>query len=277
LTGERDRVVGIPTRKSISGGASRAPVLMYHAVLATREEWTRRAPAARWYDVTADRFEQQMEFLAQTGYGTVLLEEFLSGKAPARSVVLTFDDGHESNFSVAFPVLKRCRFRAEFFVTVANVGQPGFVNWAQLSELVSAGMSVQSHGLHHQPLTGHRGSALRDEFRISKEVLERNLGAPVKYFAIPGGFANRDVYREGLAAGYEAICSSEPGLAKRSAILPRVAVTHSTSQAVFAELVSHKFLRMILMKARRQLGKAAKTLVGVQRYEALKRRALKPS
>lgn len=250
-------------------------VLMYHAVHPGQEAWARQRPGGRWYAITAPQFEKQMEYLAQQGHSTPLIHEFLSGQAPAKSVVITFDDGHETNFSVAFPILQRFGFRAEFFVTVSRVDQPGCVTWDNLKRMQDAGMSVQSHGMHHQPLTELPPDALREELLGSKEQMERVLGTRVNYFSIPGGFADQRVYREAFACGYEAICNSETGIARAGKVLRRIAVMYSTSQLVFEGIVQRKARLLFQMSAHRALANTAKALLGVQRYEDLKRLRLR--
>ena len=263
--------------RRLPGHRGRTLVLIYHAVHATLDAWKKQEAADRWYAVTADQFHKQMEHLSRAGYATSLLGEFLAQKTPPKSVILTFDDGHESNFVVALPILQRFGFRADFFVTVANIGRPGFMNWEQLRLLLDAGMSVQSHGLHHRDLTGIREDLLADELRTAKDRLECNLARPVKYFAIPGGFADRGVYLAARAAGYEAICNSEPGLARSGEVIARVGIMHSTSQTAFQGLVQRRFFRLLQMRAQRKFGKIGKTLLGVRRYEALKRLRLSSS
>jgi peptidoglycan/xylan/chitin deacetylase (PgdA/CDA1 family) len=254
------------------GSRKRTLVLTYHAVFATYEEWAKQEPSRKWYALTASQFEAQMEYLARQGFRTSLLEEFLEGTSPQKSVLLTFDDGHESIYSVVLPILRKFRFRAEFFVIVSRIGRPGYLCWQQLKELMKAGMSIQSHGLHHRPLPQLPNDTLTKELRDARKCLEQNLGTPIKYLALPGGFADRRVYREALAAGYEAICNSEPSLASVGTIIPRVTIMHSTSHAAFCDLAQRKFFRLLGIRVQREFGKAAKALLGVRRYEALKQR-----
>ena len=115
----------------------------------------------------------------------MLLHEFLAGRAPERSVVLTFDDGHKTNLSVALPILQRYGFRAEFFANVSFIGQSNFMTWEQLRSLRDAGMSVQSHGVQHDPMTEYSREELVQELRGSKEAIEGNLGSKV-IFCGPG-------------------------------------------------------------------------------------------
>lgn len=252
-------------------------MLTYHAVHATEEQWAKQDSADRWYAITAKQFEAQMKHVVEGGYGSTLLEEFLSGRAPLNPVVLTFDDGHCSNFEVVCPVLKRLKLRAEFFVTVSRVGHPGYMSWGQLAELRDAGMSVQSHGLHHKPLTNLGDAELREELQASREMIEEKLRVPVRVLSAPGGFVDKRVYKAALASGYRAVCNSEPGLARVGEIIPRVAIMHSTSQAAFEALLQAKRLELMKSLVKRGFARAAKAVLGVERYEAVKKLGLRRS
>lgn len=256
--------------------ASQALVVMYHAVQATKERWEEQDPADRWYAVTGEQFSEQMACLAEK-QETILFEEFLTGRVAEPCVVVTFDDGHESNFSVAFPILQRFNLRAEFFVTVSRVGQPGYMTWEQLAAMRNAGMSIQSHGFDHRPMTGLSDAELAEDLKSSREILERKLGKEVRYLAVPGGFVDKRVYAAALAAGYEAVCNSEPGLAHPGKIIPRVAIMHSTSLADFQKLLQAKRLTIMKSALRRAAAKAAKAVIGVERYEAIKQMGLRRS
>lgn len=268
----------IPKTKSKTAAGSASPilVLMYHAVHATTARWEEQAPADRWYGVTGDQFAEQVACLAKKRE-TLLLQEFLAGRAAKSSVVVTFDDGHESNFSVAFPILRRFNLRAEFFVTVSRIGQPGYMTWEQLASMRGAGMSIQSHGFDHRPMTGLSDAELAEDLKSSREILGQELGQEVRYLAAPGGFVDKRVYSAALAAGYEAVCNSEPGLARPGKIIPRVAIMHSTSRADFQRLLEAKRLTILKSSLRRAAAKAAKAVIGVERYEAMKQLGLRRS
>lgn len=249
-------------------------VLMYHEVHATQDRFDAQKRAGRAYSVMLDQFEQQMAFLAREGYRTLSLDEFLAGKGDERSVVITFDDGHESNLTVATPILQRHDFKAEFFITVDFVNRPRFMSWQQLRELHDAGMSVQSHGLYHQPMTEVPEDQLAAELRLARQRIEDTTKAPVNYFAIPGGFVDERVYRAASSAGFRAVCNSEPALAVPGNVIPRIAIMHSMSQQFFESLVRREPASIFRLQARRKLGRLAKTLVGMKNYEAIKSKAL---
>lgn len=71
--------------------------------------------------IPLSEFEEQMEYLFKHGYHTATLKEvedflYTKKKLPERTVVITFDDGYESNYIYAFPVLKKYGYKAAIFV-----------------------------------------------------------------------------------------------------------------------------------------------------------------
>ncbi len=91
-------------------------------VFAARPEPLReQVPVFHFHSVEPVSFEEKLQFLAANGYRTLSGEEFracIAGEKPipARSVLLTFDDGRASLYSVAFPLLQRYGFQALSFI-----------------------------------------------------------------------------------------------------------------------------------------------------------------
>ncbi|MBB4825036.1 peptidoglycan/xylan/chitin deacetylase (PgdA/CDA1 family) [Sporosarcina luteola] len=87
------------------------PVLVYHHILPS-EMMTTTAST-----VSLESFEQQMAYLAERGFQTLVaqqLYDYLEGRlvVPTRSVVITFDDGLLSSKEYAYPILKQNGFQA---------------------------------------------------------------------------------------------------------------------------------------------------------------------
>lgn len=78
-------------------------------------------PVFTFHSVEPTRFEAQLQFLKINGYHTVTTNEFyemITGarRIPERSVMLTFDDGLGSVWSIAFPLLKKYKMTAVCFI-----------------------------------------------------------------------------------------------------------------------------------------------------------------
>ena len=144
---------------------SYVPILMYHQVAADSEI---RKPGGR-YVLAASDFEEQMELLTHLNYSTVTLSDFVAyakgeTSLPMKPVIITFDDGHESNYKVAYPILKRFALTAAFFVVVSHLDSPGSLTVKQMEEMNAEGMSIQSHTLTHPYL-----------IKLDKGQMEREL------------------------------------------------------------------------------------------------------
>src|SRR6185369_9796043 len=89
------------------------------------------------------------------GYKVLALKDlpaFLQGERalPAKTVVLTFDDGYESVYRHAFPVLRKHGFTATVFVYTDFVGAGDALTWSQIQEMHASGLvDIQAHSKTH--------------------------------------------------------------------------------------------------------------------------------
>ncbi len=247
-------------------------VLMYHAIPRRRGELENADPR---YAVDTDAFRHHLRQAAARGLAVRSVRDLLAGAAGGGqgAVGLTFDDGHESNFSQAFPLLQDLGATADFFVNPAVVGGKGFVTWAALREMADHGMSIQSHGYTHRYFDDLARDEVRRELYESKAMLEDRLGRPVNLFAPPGGRITPEVTRIAWELGYEAVCTSRPGCwngrgGRRE--IPRLAVLATTTgQAVDAWMIG-RTAAVAVQAARYRLARWAKRALGNRRYDAVR-------
>lgn len=243
----------------------RVAVLMYHGI--ERQNAAGTDLAARKYHVPEAQFHAQLAALAS--FRTVLLSELDRGgetgaAGRARRVVLTFDDGLESVYEIAWPLLQARGARAEVFINPASVGAAGYANWRQLRAMAEAGMAIQSHGWAHLDLTRLPPRLLRESLFRSKAEIEERIGAPVETLAVPFGLCDRRVIALALEAGYRRICNSSADFARPGvSCVPRFAVYRSTSAAEVLRLASlqrtaraRRAAREVLVAAPRRLKRA---------------------
>jgi peptidoglycan/xylan/chitin deacetylase (PgdA/CDA1 family) len=165
--------------------------------------------------VSPQTFEQQMKFLRQLRYSVLTLDEAVDAirnrKYPARSVVITFDDGYKDNFTYAFPVLKKYRIPAAVFLIYAKVGTPGYLTWDEVRQMQDSGLVVFcSHTLTHKVLTLIPQEEAAKEISESKKLLADKLGRPVEYLAYPVGAYDGFDRKRAMAAGYKAAFCTNP-------------------------------------------------------------------
>lgn len=262
-------------RRLADAVSSRVPVLMYHGLFASPGELAGRTKAEARYWVPAGAFERQMEALLAAGYRTVPLEALLPGAPPlavSRPIVITFDDGHASDHALALPIVRRSGSRSEHFLTVGRIGSEGFLGWAQVDDLVCAGMGIHSHSLTHPDLEALTAEALSRELRDSKGLLEEHTGRVVHFLALPGGSgATATVAAAARAAGYRGICTSQVGLNEPGAepyALRRIPVLADTSLDQLLAWAGGAGLGRLAL-ARSAL-RTTRRVIGAGRYQRLK-------
>ncbi|MGA2819347.1 MAG: polysaccharide deacetylase family protein [Anaerolineales bacterium] len=220
-----------------------APILLYHHVgeeqLQSGDESTSR------YDVTPADFKAQLEMLQELGYHTVRVSQIASallgqGTLPQRPIVISFDDGWVDEFQTIFPLLQENGDVGTFYIPSTYPGAPGTVTWAELKEMVSAGMEIGSHSRTHGHLASMTQGQAWAEVRLSKVDLEKALGVTVDTFAYPYGEFSPDLGRMVSEAGYHAAVGLGPsplqGLGNIF-YLNRIEIQGSESLAAFLKIL----------------------------------------
>ena len=219
------------------------PILMYHHV----GDWGEsRADWAPWV-VRSKEFRAQMDWLVANGFHTITFRELLAGQkagesVPAKSVIISFDDGWSAQESVVRAELEPRGMHAVFFVYTAAVGatpnNSGYISWEQLRILESAGHEVQSHTVSHGRLTDMPPSQLDREMRESRATIEREMHHSVEVVAYPFGIYDERVMRAASAAGYEFGLRADADLVVGKPLqyrMPRIRVGYDDGIEVFAE------------------------------------------
>jgi len=191
-------------------------------------------PAFWYHTVEADAFGEDLRFLQRNGYVTLTADELLDHiegrrSAPARAVVLCFDDGAVNLYSVVFPLLREFSCRAVAFVAPhfhsSVSGGDGVADrpctWQEIREMHDSSLvDFQSHTFGHRyvprwpepvELTGidprFQGLdgapvSMREDFQLARETIEARLGKQVQHLAFPRHDGTAEAVRVGLECGY---------------------------------------------------------------------------
>lgn len=199
-------------------GGNDAAILMYHSV-GESVDWQ---PGV---DISVEAFAAQMDFLKRHNYNVISLDELVGllknrSKIPARTVVITFDDGYMNNYTRAYPILRKYNFPATFFIIVNYLGKKKkfygremeFMTPEVLKEMLASGIvTIGSHTKDHfylPDITDER--ILRDQIEGSKKELEKITGKEVLFFSYPIGGYNFLVRDMVGRAGYKAALTTMP-------------------------------------------------------------------
>ncbi len=104
------------------------------------------------------------------------------------TLTLTFDDAKASVYDAAYPMMRERGVVGEIGVVVNEVGNEGYMTWAQLQELYDAGWGIASHSLTHPNLATIPLADAQYEILKSKLWIEENMtGVQVLRFIQPQG------------------------------------------------------------------------------------------
>jgi len=214
--------------------AKSIPVLMYHHV----------SPAGGPLTISPENFESQIRWLAKNGYVTLTADEFArflrGAPMPAKSIVLTFDDGYLDNYVHAHPVLLRYGLNAIMFLVTSRVHDGAFrsigaeltaparthqacerlvydgradevtVRWSEV-ELMRAAGTFEFHSHTHSHLrwdqlcgdAASKRQQISADIEKSKAILNERLGSVSRHLCWPEGYFDTDYIDAARAAGYE--------------------------------------------------------------------------
>ena len=183
------------------------PVLMYHNVAPDGTECNSMT-------VTVSKLRTDFQFILDHGYTPILPRELLDPDAlPDRPILLTFDDGYVSNYTLLYPLLREYRIKAVISPIVSMPDTPWtedeFCSWEMYREMASSGLvEIGSHtyALHNldtngnyvpdgpngvQRRAGERDEAFQsrvlDDIRTSHDRIAEELGTDPVFFAYPFG------------------------------------------------------------------------------------------
>lgn len=177
---------------------SGAVILLYHSVGYSNEFFT----------VRPEDFKKQMSYLKEKKFKVISLAEL--GGLLARNetigkktVVITFDDGYEDNFLMAYPILKKNGFPATIFVVSSLIDKTikarrgtdmNILSERQMKELAHSGLiKFGSHANNHQKLAKLEEKEVEKELIDSKRMLSNILREEVASLAYPFGSYNEQV------------------------------------------------------------------------------------
>lgn len=172
-------------------------------------------------------FERALKKWRAAGWRAISLDDAVrhvrdAAPFPARSFVLTFDDGYASVYRVAFPLLRQHNMTATVFVAPGEKNARGstalptlyereMLRWHEIREMRAYGITFGAHSLTHRDLTRLDNATLDRELRAPQALLADALGEPVPLFAYPFGKYDARV-RALTAQHYAAAVSDHLGL-----------------------------------------------------------------
>lgn len=150
------------------------PIIMYHQI-------TKKSSRRGRYTVMYDEFKNDMLYLKEKGYTTIDMTDLISyvygeGRLPEKPIIITFDDGFESVYEYAYPLLKELgmcgvasivgEYTTFFTENPDHNVTYSYMDWKEVKELVKGDViEIQNHSYDlHKDNNGRKGiSKKKDE------------------------------------------------------------------------------------------------------------------
>ncbi len=249
--------------------------LMYHELRLPSRPLCHDFPGYTRYAVTEDAFRSQLTYLKSSGLPSMSLSRAMVASATQPSVVITFDDGCETDLICAAPLLKDADCDATFYVIAGFVGRRGYLDKTQLRAIVDLGFEIGCHSMTHAYLSDLGEDQLRVEVWEAKRLLEDFIGRRIDHLSCPGGRWSRRVVSMAREAGFRTVSTSRIGmntLRSDPFRLARIAVMDGTSLTDFIDTINGRGL--LIRRAKDYVLSAAKGLLGNSLYERVRSAAL---
>ena len=178
------------------------PIVMYHNITCDKSK-------AGKYTVTDNEFRKDLEYIRSNGYTTITvneLSEYVNGKAalPEKPIMITYDDGFESFYALAYPLLKQYGMKAVVSV-IGSVAEKysaiddhninySNLTWDEINEMAKSGfVEFQNHSYNmHNSQNGQRKGISKKKGESDEEykkALTADLIKAQELFSTNCGFA----------------------------------------------------------------------------------------
>jgi peptidoglycan/xylan/chitin deacetylase (PgdA/CDA1 family) len=177
---------------------------------------------------TKTEFYRQMDFLKQSNYSVISLNEaldlvFKNKEITENYIVLTFDDGCEKFYDTTFPILDSFNFPAAVYPITGFLGDVltmrgrsyphlKILSESMLIELSKVGVEIGAHTVNHLRLTSVTKSEVRYEISYSKIYLEQLLGKEIDSFSYPHGDYNNETIKLVQESGFTSALTCNYGI-----------------------------------------------------------------
>jgi peptidoglycan/xylan/chitin deacetylase (PgdA/CDA1 family) len=233
----------VAARKKGPPGKEPVPILMYHVIAEPPAD----APFPGLY-VPPGEFAEQMQALKRAGWHAVTPDRVEAywreglPLGPGKPIVLSFDNGYQSQYTQALPVLRRLGWVGEENLQLSGLPpSQGGLGQDEIHGLVKAGWELDTQGISHADLITLDAAELHEQVAVARRELQQRFHVPVNWFCYPSGHYDATVVAAVKAAGFVGSTTVVPGWAHPGDDpyrLHRLRVLGGTSAAELLALVA---------------------------------------
>ena len=136
-------------------------------------------------------FKEHLEMIKKNNIKFVNPSNFkdeLNNNKNQRKVLITIDDGYQSFYDNAWPILKESKIPFILFISTREVGKNGYMSWENIKEIEKYDfVEIGNHSHTHDYLIDFDDAAIENDLKKSISIFEENLGKNSIFFSYPFG------------------------------------------------------------------------------------------
>ena len=141
-------------------------------------------------------------------------EEELRNNRNKRKVLLTIDDGYQSFYENAWPILKESKIPFILFVSTREIGKKGYMNWQHIKELEKYDfVEIGNHSHSHDYLIDFKDIEVERDLKRSIDIFNEKLGKNSIFFSYPFGEYSSSLKNIVIELGYKYAFGQHSGVA----------------------------------------------------------------
>ena len=121
-----------------------------------------------------------------------------------RKVLLTIDDGYQSFYDNAWPILKKSKIPFILFVSTREVGKKGYMSWDKIKEIEKYDfVEIGNHSHSHDYLIDFADIEIERDLKKSIDIFKEKLGKNSIFFSYPFGEYSSSLKNIVIKLGYK--------------------------------------------------------------------------
>ena len=142
-------------------------------------------------NIRIDDFTKHINLIKAGNFKFIKAEDFenhINSKNTERKILLTIDDGFESFYLNAWPILKAEKIPFILFVSTREVGANNYMNWDQIREIAKEDfVHIGNHSHTHEYLIDRTKKEIEEDIKKSMAIFKKELGFNSPFFSYPFG------------------------------------------------------------------------------------------
>ena len=136
-------------------------------------------------------FKKHLDLIKKEGIKFINPQNFiqeLKNNKNQRKILLTIDDGYQSFYNNAWPILKSEKIPFILFISTREVGKKGYMSWSNIREIQKYNfVEIGNHSHTHEYLVDENKDAIIYDIKKSMSIFKRELGKNSDFFSYPFG------------------------------------------------------------------------------------------